>query len=281
VRAPDINHSLWDNTLERDEAGALALRLGFRQIDGFSEDWAKTLEAARKGGFASLPQLARRTALPRRALVKLADADAFRSLKLDRREALWAVRRLSDDTPLPLFPEEEEDETAPLPIMPLSEHVIADYQTIRLSLKGYPTQFLRAQLQKERILSCAEAVGLADGMRCRCAGIVLVRQMPGAKGVVFVTLSDETGIANVVIWPSVFERFRAAVMGARLLLVEGRIQRSAEGVVHIVSERLSDRSRDLARLLQDEPVCAPPKADHPIHRHPRNVRILPKSRDFH
>jgi len=286
VRAPDINSSVWDNRLERTQDGALALRLGFRQIDGFSKDWATTLEQARGDGFGSVPAFARRTAFAKRVLVKLADADAFRSLALDRREALWAVRRLADDAPLPLFQarqveEMAEEATQPLPLMPIGEHVLADYQTIRLSLKGYPTQFLRAQLQEEKVLSCAEATGLKDGARCRAAGIVLVRQMPGAKGVVFVTLSDETGIANVVIWPSVFARFRAAVMGARLLLVEGRIQKSPEGVVHIVSERLIDRSRDLHRLLQDEPVHTPPRTEAHIHRHPRNVRILPKSRDFH
>jgi error-prone DNA polymerase len=218
-------------------------------------------------------------------LIKLADADAFRSLGLDRRQALWEIRRLADDAPLPLFAARAADElpdeaAAPLPVMPLSEHVLADYQTIRLSLKGYPTQFLRDLFRAERIMSCAEVASAKDGARCRAAGIVLVRQMPGAKGVVFVTLSDETGIANVVVWPRIFERFRAAVMGARLLLVEGRIQRSPEGIVHLLAERLIDRSRDLSRLWEDEPAADRVKPET-MHRHPRTVRVLPKSRDFH
>jgi error-prone DNA polymerase len=321
VRAPDINASLWDNTLERDRADnslyrhpraggdpepqssnerlldsrfrgndaeegsagrRLALRLGFRQIDGFSEAWAETMAKARIEAFSSPEDLMRRTGLPKRALIKLAEADGFRSLALDRREALWAVRRLAEDAPLPLFAargELPEEETAPLPLMPLSEHVLADYETLRLSLKGYPTQFLRARFTAENIMSCAEVNAARDGARCRCAGIVLIRQMPGAKGVVFVTLSDETGIANVVVWPSVFERFRAEVMGARLMLVEGRIQKSPEGIVHIVAERFADRTGDLHRLGQDEP-SASLRGDH-TPRHPRHVRLLPKSRDFH
>jgi error-prone DNA polymerase len=285
VHAPDINVSVWDNMLEPAEDGALTLRLGFRQIDGFREDWADTLRDARRDGFLTIEALARRTGLLKSALIKLADADAFRSLDFDRRQALWEIRRLADDAPLPLFAARAGDElpdeaAAPLPVMPLSEHVLADYQTIRLSLKGYPTQFLREMFRAERVMSCAEVTSAKDGARCRAAGIVLVRQMPGAKGVVFITLSDETGIANVVIWPRIFERFRAAVMGARLLLVEGRIQRSPEGIVHLVAERLIDRSRDLSRLWQDEPAADPVKPEQ-MHRHPRNERVLPKSRDFH
>ncbi|HEY5239772.1 MAG TPA: error-prone DNA polymerase [Rhizomicrobium sp.] len=282
VRAPDVNFSYWDNMLERDARGALALRLGFRQIDGFKEDFAKQLIAARGLGFAAIPALVQATELPKRALMILAEADAFRSLGLDRREALWSIRRLSDASPMPLFARRSDENAAetiaPLPIMPLGEHVLADYQTLRLSLKAYPTEFLRSMFDAERIMSCANVTTSRDGARARCAGIVLVRQMPGAKGVVFVTLSDETGIANVVIWPSVFEEYRKEVMGSRLLLVEGRIQRGPEGVIHLVAERMMDRTHDLARLSED--VTPPETANH-LHRHPRNVRVLPKSRDFH
>jgi error-prone DNA polymerase len=168
--------------------------------------------------------------------------------------------------------------------MPLSEHVLADYQSMRLSLKGYPTQFLRAAFAKEKILSCADAVAAQDGAFVRAAGIVLVRQMPGTAGVVFITLSDETGICNVVVWPAVFERFRKEAMGARLLFVEGPIQKSPEGVVHLIAERMVDRTRELNRLSEDEPHPQSPsqaRADNPMHRHPRHVRVLPKSRDFH
>jgi error-prone DNA polymerase len=259
--------------------------------------------------------------LPKRALILLADADAFRSIGLDRRAALWAVRRLPDDVPLPLFEvataREQPDENAkPLPEMPLPEQVVADYQTMRLSLKGHPMQFLRAMFTKERVVACNEISHRNDRRRVRCAGVVLVRQRPGsAKGVVFMTLEDETGIANIVVWPKVMEQYRKEVMGARLILVEGYIQSSPEHVTHLVAQRMYDRSGDLIALADDAvvrkhavpagPALIEPlndgslnegvvndgflnddRRDHPDApaqkiRHPRNVRILPPSRDFH
>ena len=193
--------------------------------------------------------------MPKRALILLADADAFRSIGLDRRAALWAVRRLPDDVPLPLFEaataREQPDENAkPLPQMPLPEQVVADYQTIRLSLKGHPMEFLRSMFTKERVVACKDVNHKNDRRSVRCAGVVLVRQRPGsAKGVVFMTLEDETGIANIVVWPKVMEKYRKEVMGARLILVEGYIQSSPEEVTHLVAQRLyrplarSDRPR--------------------------------------
>ena len=180
------------------------------------------------------------------------------------------------------------EQTAPLPVMPLSEHVLADYQTIRLSLKGYPMQFVRGVFDEENVKTCAAIEAAPDGTAARCAGVVLVRQMPGDAGVVFITLSDETGITNVVVWPRVFERFRREVMGARLLLVEGKVQ-SADNVVHLVAERIIDRSAELERLAEDEirpfqgrrEDLAYQRPDFRAPRHPRNVRVLPKSRDFH
>ena len=282
------------STLPQGEGSSPALRLGFRQIDSLGEAAATTIMQARSMPFTSIDDFAERTALNKRALIILAEADAFRSIGLDRREALWKVRRLSGETKLPLFDarktdEQAAEEIASLPIMPESEHVLADYQTLRLSLKGYPMQYLRDLFARERVLSCAEIQNAKDGQKARCAGVVLVRQMPGTAGVVFVTLSDETGIANVVVWPRVFEQFRAAVMGARLLLVDGKIQRSPEGIVHLVSERLIDRTQELERLSEDEfrpriqegDIPPPPDPRGPTHRHPRDVRILPKSRDFH
>lgn len=316
VREVDVSFSLGQNSLEERYGKYHALRLGFRQIDGFhvrdpddprrwsDEDWDHCIVAARaRRPFGSLEEFARATALPKRALVLLADADAFRSLGLDRRAALWAVRRLPDDVPLPLFVaaaarEQPDEVTAPLPSMPRSEQVVADYQTVRLSLKGHPVEFLRDRLRAENTLSCEEATNLAHGARARCAGVTLVRQRPGsASGVVFMTLEDETGIANIVVWPKVMERYRKEVMGARLVLVEGLIQRSPEGVVHLVAQRLVDRSPDLA-LLADNLAPAPGRAPtggagegggtdfrddplaHPMPRHPRDVRVLPPSRDF-
>jgi error-prone DNA polymerase len=185
--------------------------------------------------------------------------------------------------------------------MPLPEQVVADYQTIRLSLKGHPMQFLRPMFASESVIACAAVSDARDRQRVRCAGVVLVRQRPGsAKGVVFMTLEDETGIANIVVWPKVMERFRKEVMGARLVLVEGTIQSSPEKVVHLVAEKLFDRSRDLVSLADDAlrrkhavpagPALIEPLQDdsrqHPKNpaqklRHPRDVRILPPSRDFH
>ena len=270
-------------------------------------DWAERIVAARKRRpFTSLEDFARDTALPKRALILLADADAFRSIGLDRRAALWAVRRLPDDVPLPLFEfaaaREQPDENAPeLPLMPLPEQVVADYQTIRLSLKGHPMEFLRPMFAREGVIACASVCHERDTQYVRCAGVVLVRQRPGsAKGVVFMTLEDETGIANIVVWPKVMERFRKEVMGARLVLVEGYIQSSPEQVTHLVAQRLFDRSHDLVNLANDalsrkHAVPAGPALVEPLHddrrqhpdnpgqkiRHPRNVRILPSSRDFH
>ena len=375
VREIDVSHSFAQNTLEEKDGDYCAVRLGFRQIDGFSWkdadeerlkhiqssfrvngvtpsfrgaplgasfdaqlriresiplhecgpmdsglslreprndgaekiDWADRIVAARSSRpFTSLEDFARDTALPKRALVLLADADAFRSIGLDRRAALWAVRRLPDDVPLPLFEtaaarEQPDEQAKPLPAMPLPEHVVADYQTIRLSLKGHPMEFLRAKFEREGVIACSSVSDARDRQYVRCAGVVLVRQRPGsAKGVVFMTLEDETGIANVVVWPKVMERFRKEVMGSRLILVEGTIQSSPEKVVHLVAERLFDRSGDLLDLANDEgrrkhampagaTVVEPlndDRREHPDNpaqkiRHPRNVRILPPSRDFH
>jgi error-prone DNA polymerase len=319
VREIDISFSHGDNRMEERCGEYHAVRLGFRQIDGFRvrdlddpESWSgdewcqRIVEARARRPFTSLEDFARDTGLPKRALILLAGADAFRSIGLDRRAALWAVRRLPDDVALPLFEattaRELPDENAlALPDMPLPEQVVADYQTIRLSLKGHPMEFLRPMFTSERIIACEGVCHERDKKYVRCAGVVLVRQRPGsAKGVVFMTLEDETGIANIVVWPKVMERFRKEVMGARLVLVEGYIQSSPEKVVHLVAERLFDRSRDLARLADDAlgskhtmptgPALIEPLHDdrrqHPENpaqkiRHPRNVRILPPSRDFH
>jgi error-prone DNA polymerase len=275
--------------------------------DAEINDWAERIVAAReRRPFTSLEDFARDTGLPKRALILLADADAFRSIGLDRRAALWAVRRLPDDVPLPLFEaaaarEQPDENVRPLPLMPLPEQVVADYQTIRLSLKGHPMQFLRPMFSRERVIACKDVCHDRDKHHVRCAGVVLVRQRPGsAKGVVFMTLEDETGIANIVVWPKVMEKYRKEVMGARLILVEGYIQSSPEEVTHLVAQRLFDRSHDLVGLANDAlsrkhavpvgPALIEPlqddRRDHPDNpaqkiRHPRNVRILPRSRDFH
>ncbi|MBI3676000.1 MAG: error-prone DNA polymerase [Proteobacteria bacterium] len=289
VRHVDVNHSKWDNTLEPRPEGGLALRLGFRQIDGFKEDWAKVLLANRGNGFRTVDAVARRARLPKRALIILAEADSFQSISMDRREILWAVRRIADTETLPLFAaqyveEQPEEEIEALPLMPESEHVLADYQMLRLSLRQHLMYFLRDLFREEGVSSCQEiSKSSSDGVSASCAGVVLTRQMPGEAGVVFITLSDETGVANVVVWPRLVKEFRREIMASRLLLVEGKVQKSPEGVVHLVAERLFDRTDELDRLSEDDakgPSIRSQAAKH-VHRHPRNVRVVPKSRDFH
>lgn len=295
-RPIDVNFSAWDNLLEAgtpDWKSPWALRLGLRQLDGFREEWAERLVEARTEPYRDVEELARRARLPARAMRLLADADAFRSLGLDRREALWAVRRLPDDEALPLFEAAQARELGAeramaLPSMPLAEHVVADYQTARLSLKGHPMGLLRARFARERVASCEQISAMRDGTWASVAGVVLVRQRPGKGNAIFITLEDETGITNVVLWARDFERFRREVMAARLLLVEGRVQKSPEGVVHLMAKRVVDRSAELLGLSDTHRAeIVLTRADEfkhpqiPRARHPRNVRILPKSRDFH
>jgi error-prone DNA polymerase len=206
---------------------------------------------------------------------------------------MWAVRRLPDDDPLPLFAAADARELAVepdarLPAMPLREHIAADYQTVRLSLKGHPMQMLRPMFQRERVATCAETSKRRDGALTRTAGVVLVRQRPGKGNAIFITLEDETGVTNVVMWARTFDRYRKEVMGARLLVIEGKVQRSSEGVIHLMAGRVFDRTHELGRLSDThEAQITLSRADEFLHpqapraRHPRNVRILPQSRDFH
>ena len=292
VRGVDVNFSDWDSTLEPGGTG-WALRLGLRQIDGMPREMAARLIAARDTPYADLATLKDATGLNVATIRRLAAADAFRSMDLDRRAALWDARALKDAPDLPLFRTERDEGTeppTPLPAMPLCEHVVADYQTLRLSLKAHPMAFLRASMTRQHFHSAADVATLRNGKRLKLAGLVLVRQRPGsAKGVCFITLEDETGVANLVVWPAVMAAFRKVVMTARLLQVTGRIQRdAASGVTHVVAEVLADRSDALLRLA-DQPLAVPlSRADEvarpipdPVHGHPRNARIIPHSRDFH
>ena len=210
----------------------------------------------------------------------LAEADALRSMKLDRRTALWQVRGLSDIGELPLFADKGVAITdVPLPVMTKGEHVITDYQTAGLSLKSHPMRFLRGLFTAEGVLSCAKAAVLTDGARLSVAGVVLVRQRPGNGNVVFCTIEDETGIANIVVWASLLDRFRRAILGSSLMQVTGRLQRSPEGIIHVVADRLDDRSALLARITE----APPDRAIAPLRSpgHPRQERVFPRSRDFH
>ncbi len=259
-----------------------AMRLGLRQISGFSEAHGRKIESVRGEGFDSVRDLWLRTRLPPAALERLAEADAFRSLGLARRDALWAVRALQrsgDKDDLPLFarvamPELEPD--ADLPPMPLGEEVIEDYRHLRLSLKAHPVSFLRGDLERRGILRHERLAALPSGRRVTVAGLVLVRQRPdSASGVIFMTLEDETGIANTIVWPKIFETFRPIVLGARLVSVTGKLQNES-GVIHVVADRMEDLSPLLRRLSGDSPLVeASARADEvprPVverHRHPR------------
>ena len=245
-------------------ADGFALRLGLRQVKGVGEAEARALVEARGNGYADPAMLWRRGGLSERVLTRLANADAFRSLGLDRRQALWALKGLPDE-PLPLFAAsqtEELGEEAPvsLPEMPLGEHVAEDYASLRLSLKAHPLALLRPRMAELGYLPAAGLLERADGARTAVAGIVLVRQRPGtASGVIFATLEDETGIANVVIWSRVFERYRRVVLASRLMGVAGKLQR--EGIViHLVADRLTDLTEHLAALRETAEPMDPPLA---------------------
>jgi DNA-directed DNA polymerase III PolC len=299
VRSPDINHSQWDSTLEpgpraatqvgysrlgqlalpisgKPEIGALhelhramredirathAMRLGLREIKGLSEEDAKLIVARRSANYDSVRDVWLRTELPPRVLERLADADAFGSLGLSRREALWAAKalgRVGDrDDDLPLFAGNAEpapmrmvsrEPDVALPPMPIGEEVVNDYRFLRLSLRAHPAQFLRADLNARGTLRNETLRSLASGARVKISGLVTCRQRPGsAKGVVFMTIEDESAVANVIVWPRTFERVRPVVLGARYVAVTGRLQEEC-GVIHVVADELEDLTVWLAQL---------------------------------
>ncbi|ANL38264.1 MULTISPECIES: error-prone DNA polymerase [Rhizobium] len=260
VRPVCINRSRWDCTLEEVEGtDRHAVRLGTRLVRGLATADAARIVAARADEpFASADDMWRRSGVPVASLVELAEADAFLpSLRLERRDALWAIKALRDE-PLPLFTaaaerearsiaDQQEPEVA-LRQMTDGHNVVEDYSHVGLTLREHPLRFLRADLIKRRIVTCAEAMTARDGRWLMAAGLVLVRQRPGsAKGVMFITIEDETGIANVVVWPKLFERSRRVVLGASMLAINGKIQREGE-VVHLVAQQLFDLSADLSGL---------------------------------
>lgn len=277
----DVNHSDWDNTLEGDGA---TLRLGFRQLDGVPEAAMARLVAAREAGgaFGRVADLKDRAGLSPRLIERLAAADAFGSLQLPRRQALWDSRSLIGAADLPLFAaanaRDEGEETSPtaLPAMPLSEEVVADYQTLRLSLKAHPLHFLRADYTQRGFVPAEALRRRRFRSMIHVAGVVLIRQRPGsAKGVCFITLEDETGVINLVIWPDVMERYRRTVMIARLMEVRGRVEYDDE-VVHVIAHHLEDATPRLG-LLSDEQLRATlARADHVLS--PLGGRFTPEGR---
>tara|TARA_R110001606_G_scaffold138492_2_gene276672 strand:- start:16521 stop:19790 length:3270 start_codon:yes stop_codon:yes gene_type:complete len=307
VRPVDVNYSDWDNTLEprEDRKGVFAVRLGFRQVEGVSKNDMEYLMEQRNAGYDTPEALMRRASLPRSIVERLAAADAFGSMGLSRREALWKLRGEAVSQALPLFASadiaEQGEETAViLPKIPSSEHVIQDYQTTRLSLKNHPMHFLRTLHASRGIVSTQAATCQTSGRRIQTSGIVLVRQRPGtANGTTFITLEDETGVANLIVWPRVMERFRSVVMRARIIHVKGRVQ-TADNVTHIVVEALIDCTNDLTLLSEDfvkDPLKGILARPDEVSRaqtdrrgldkrrsgegHPRDIRIIPPSRDFH
>ena len=331
VRPADVNASGWDNGLEEvgegGRAGYCALRLGLRQVSGLrSEDAARIVEArivdtravdardvdardvdtratdgrdvdARDAPYPDVGALARRAGISASAIETLAAADAFGSMGLVRREALWQARALAKAPPLPLFEaagaqSEGPEPAVALPAMAAGEQVVEDYRTLRLSLRAHPLAFLRERLAGRGALAAEAMARASDGERAATAGLVLVRQRPGsAKGVIFMTLEDESGTVNVVVWPNILETYRRAVLGARLALVRGKVQRAGE-IVHLVAARVEDLTHWLDLLTPDQGSAQPAvdgagggahggrrPAASPA-RHPRNQRVIPNSRDF-
>jgi error-prone DNA polymerase len=268
VRPVDINYSAWDNTLEEKSGKFNAIRLGFRQVKGIRQEDMQVVISGRKESFTSMNAL-RDLNLPQAALEKLADADAFRSVGLDRRQALWEIS--TNDRPIALFagqPTEDATEKAvALPKMTPSEHVVHDYAATSLSLKAHPVSFVREKLQQLHILSTKELSAGCDGMPVKVAGLVLVRQRPGtASGVCFITIEDETGFANLVVFQNLFDKYRKPILQSRLLMVEGKLQREGE-VIHVIVKRCYDLSKFLRQLTasQDENLAEKKKIpDHEI-----------------
>jgi error-prone DNA polymerase len=292
VRAADVNYSDWDNSLEPLAPGVFAVRLGLRQIDGMRRDMAQRIMDARGRPFDDLTDMKTRAKLDAGTVQRLAAADALRSMTLDRRQALWEARALRDAPDLPLFADTRDEGVEvrfDLPQMPVCEQVVADYQTLRLSLKAHPLSFLRRSMTRQGYRSAADLAQMRSGQPVKLAGVVLIRQRPGsAKGVCFITLEDETGVANLVVWPKVMEANRKVVMQARLIDVHGVVQRDGD-VIHVVAHVLTDRSDALERLSEDRmnpPLAHADEVRRPVGgdprgSHPRDVRVIPKSRDFH
>jgi error-prone DNA polymerase len=239
-----------------------AVRLGLRQVNGSKEGEMKQLVERRGAGYDSVRDLWLRSGLEAATLERLADADAFRSLGLDRREALWAVRgldRVGDQDDLPLFalsrPTRDAEPDAKLPPMSLGAHVVEDYRHLSLSLKAHPVAFMRTRLTQRGVKRSDALASLKSGERVAVAGLVLVRQRPGtAHGVIFMTLEDEAGVANLIVWPKAFERLRATVIGARFVVATGKLQ-SESGVIHLIVERMEDLTPMLGLLSREGPAA--------------------------
>src|SRR5690606_38736658 len=249
VLAVDVNHSFWDNTLEGKFQELHQLRLGFRQVKGLLEEEINKLVAHRGAGYQRIEELAHVVSIP--VLERLADADAFRSMGLDRRQALWEIAAVQD-RPIALFrhqtPASASEGQISLPFMTQSEHVIRDYVSTGLSVKAHPVSFLRAKLDTLHVVPANKLNRVKNGMPVKVCGLITVRQRPGtAKGVLFVTIEDETGFTNLVVWSKIFSRYRREILQSRLLLVEGQIQ-VEKNVIHVVAKRCHNLNSWLSEL---------------------------------
>jgi len=259
VRPVDVNHSGWDHTLEGEfGVGYHALRLGFRQVKGLREEDAELLVAGRGSGYASVVALVD-AGVPLAAMERLADADAFRSIGLDRRRALWEVAALRD-IPVVLFEGQPSECTREgqieLPLMTAGEHVVQDYASTALSIKAHPVSFLREKLDLLHVMPTGSLPDMKDGMFVKVCGMVTVRQRPGtAKGVLFVTIEDETGFANLVVWGQMFEKYRREILQSRLLLVSGKLQIEGE-VIHVILQHCTNLNAWLRGLSAPEDGAA-------------------------
>ncbi len=275
-----VNHSEWDCTLEARGDGELALRLGLRQIKGMKKEDAEQIAKCRGNGYPDVESLWLRAGIKPEILERLAEADAFVTIGVGRRDALWAARALRSPGMLPLFGADGEGVDEPkvtLPTMTLGQEVIEDYLSMRLSLRAHPLEILRRRLPESMV---HERLSVMNG-RVSVTGLVITRQRPAtSSGVIFLTLEDETGTSNIVVWRRIYERYRNAIIGGRLLRVTGRIEREGQ-VVHVIAEKVEDLSLMLASISGPGRIAGngPPQ---PSARHPREQakRLFP-SRDFH
>jgi error-prone DNA polymerase len=295
VRPVDINYSMWDNKLEERSGNYHVLRLGFRQVKGLREDDVNVLIASRKELYTTINEL-REAGLSDATLERLADADAFRSVGLDRRQALWEVS--TKDRNIAIFSGQSsadaKEENVVLPAMSISEHVVHDYAATSLSLKAHPVSFVREKLQQLHIRSTKEIANIQDGEMVKVSGLVLVRQRPGtAGGVCFMTIEDESGFANLVIFQNLFDKYRKEILQSRLIMVEGKLQREGE-VVHVIVRSCHDFSKLLRQLTPsrnenlpvltlarpDEKSIPPAQNKRTQVREIAQEKVFPEARNF-
>jgi error-prone DNA polymerase len=291
IRPVSINESRWDCTLEPAKGDYLAVRLGFRQVRGLANVHGAAIVSARGDApYGSVEEVWRRAGVPRAAIERLAEADAFHVLSHDRRRGLWKVKGLGE-APLPLFAAADEREAkfspegaepaVSLRALTAGREVVEDYRSLQLSLRGHPVAFLREELDTMGIVRCADLVNIRDGRNIEVAGVILVRQRPGsARGVLFVTIEDETGVAQGILWPSKFEVYRRQVMSASIIAIRGRLQKEGE-VIHIIADRITDHDEMLRSVARMDFAVAPGRGDGARHGggpDPRDPAWAPRGR---